>query len=126
MLVAKEHGKVSILKDAVYTPPGWHKPYQYSTLDNITKMKTHPAEKKPGYISTNFYQHRMNEVRSASPEIEQRLLAIDERIHQLRKEYQQILDDEFLTFRLFEPSDLPLSKVKVFQSKAEAERQGKL
>lgn len=121
MLVYRNKAKQTvILKDATYMPAGYHKPYRYSTFENIGRTWVHPAEHKPAYINASYINLKVNDVRVVNPEILVRLEQIDEQIKRLRAEYHKILDDEFLTFRLVTHGDLPQAKIHVYPTAQEA------
>lgn len=115
-------GRVMILKEPCYTPAGWHEPYSYSTLDNLSRTRQAPAQKKEAFISVNYLSGiKPKDVRAISPQVQKRLEDIDNQIRALRQEYQRLLNEEFLTFPLVDVTELPVSHAKVFKTKTEAE-----
>ena len=113
--------KICKQDEASYTPPGWHKPYNYSTLDNISKTKVNPAEKKGARVHLPSLVTHANNVRVVSEKIEQQINDIDAQIVNLQKLRRSIIDDNFLTFRLVQENDLKRSYEEVFVTKSAAE-----
>ncbi len=115
-----QHRIVYPIEKAVYTPAGWHKPYQYSTLANLGKTLTNPAEKRharvhlPGRVTAAANCRVVDDATAA------KLDGIDAEIARLRQQFRDLVREQFLTFRLVEDGDLTRSHEPVFNSKAEA------
>lgn len=110
------------LDKASFTPAGWHKPYNYYTLDNIGKAKKHPAQKRPALVHLPSLVVRANQVRILDADTCQAIDDIDNQIKELLKQKSNIIQDNFYTFQLVQEVDLEKSHDKVYSTKQEAEQ----
>jgi hypothetical protein len=102
-------------------PAGWHEPHYFSCLGEF-KQRIHPAKKRPAMIHLPGCTTYLNYTRVVSAEVEQQINEIDRQVIELRKQRQQLLEDNFLTFELVTVNDLPITSFeKVYASKKEAE-----
>ncbi len=123
-VVAENRNKTVMLFEidrASYIPAGWHKPYKYATLDNLNRLKTHPAEKRGALVHLPGQVIHANNVRMVDEATCKAIDDIDAQILALRKKRQAIIYEGFRTFPLVQLGDLKSGCEKVFTTKQEAE-----
>lgn len=109
-------------EEVSYTPAGWHKPYNYYTLDDMHKAKKHPSQKRPALIRSPGLVTRANNARIVTELTFKAIDEIDDMILQLRKKRQSLIYERFRTFPLVQEGDLERSRDKVFATRQEAEK----
>ena len=105
-----------------YTPPGWHEPYKYSTLEDISHSKINPAKKRVALVHIPGCTTSANNARVVSSEVCQALDDIDNRIADLRRSRAALIRDNFRTFQLLQQDDVELSSDRVHSTRQDAEK----
>ena len=110
------------IDQAMYQPAGWHKPYSYYTLDEISKAKRHPAQRRGALVHISGLCTHANNARIVDEQTCQELDDINAEIQNLKKRYWQVVRDRFRTFPLVQEGELRNYPEEVFQTKQEAEK----
>jgi len=97
---------------AWYTPAGWHRPHRYHQL--------RPAKKRVALITIPGLVTRANNARIVPPDVCEELDGITAEILNLRRKFNAIIKDNFLTFPLVVDGDLERSHEEIFSTKQEA------
>jgi hypothetical protein len=106
-----------------FVPAGWTKSSKSFALGDWSMKHPiiHPPKQVPAMVYIPNCTTLANNCRIVPDEVEKRIGEIDEQIKQLHLKRRQLLEDEFLTFPLVQPSDLKQSQFhKRYTTKKEA------
>ena len=110
---------------AVFTPAGWHRPYNYYTLDNLSKAKLNPSQKCGDRVTLPGYITSAKNVRLVDDTTCLEIDEIDDHILALRKKRHALIVERHRTFPLVNEHNLKRSHEEVFPTKKAAEDRNK-